>query len=343
MKTMRWCMAAVSGICVLFAACENPWVKRRTDILYGVSISTPAELAKIANNLRGNYKLTADIYLPEVPEGLNNWTPIGSRNNPFTGTFDGNGYTISGLAISATTDFYQGLFSNISGSGTVKNLGLTDVIITSSTSLAGGIAGSNYGTIRNCYVTGTITGADSVGGIAGDNSGGIIENCYTTADITATNGAAGGITGRSAGIVRNCYATGSINGGSGTAGGLAGNCDSGGTVSNSVALNPSITGSGSNGRIAGTDPTIISKGTFTNNKARADMKINNSQLPSGSGTASNKDGADVVFNPNNPVSLVNVFSGWNTSIWNIPSGNLVVGGELPTLKIFPDKQNPTLP
>jgi len=326
-------------LCVVFVVCcGNPLVKELTDPLFKkkpVSISTPAGLAAIANNLNGYYKLTADInlssYVPWIPIG-DNWT------TPFTGTLDGNGHTISWLTIPSATTQYQGLFGNISGTGIVKNLGLTDVVINSTDLTIGGIAANNYGTIQNCYVTGTITGAGCVGGIVGENGGGTIENCYSTADVTETYyGWAGGITANnySNGKVNNCYATGIINGtASGPSGGVVGFYQSG-TVSNNVALNPSITGSIDSGRVAGE----TSVHTYINNKARINMTINGSGV---SGTATNKHGAGT------NVSMA-VYSGlfdstWSPSVWNIPPGSMYgPGSPLPTLKGFSGTQNPTLP
>jgi len=332
MKTIRWRMLAVFGICVLFAACGNPLVKNLTDSLFKkepVSVSTPAGLAAIANNLNGYYKLTADIDL----SSYGNWTPIGNYTTPFTGTFDGNGHTISGLTISSP--YLQGLFGNILG-GTVKNLDLTNVNINSTNRYIGGVAGYNDGgTIQNCYVTGTVTGDDSVGGIVGGNSGGIIENCYTTAAVTATVGDPGGITGTSTSMVKNCYATGSISGViTNPSGGLVGYIFGGGIVTNSVALNSTISGSSTSGRVSGG-----TAGTFSNNKARSTMTVNGGTV---SGTLTDKHGADVNVGS---APYFSVFDGtWSPAVWNIPPGSMYgIGSPLPTLKGIRGTQNPTLP
>ena len=103
--------------------------------------------------LRLHYKLTENIIAGDLHTDLgvdNNWAAIGQSGTPFTGSFDGQGFTITGLKIKKTNSDYQGIFGNIGGSSAVvKNLGI-NVDITALS--AGGIAGTNYGTIQNCYV-----------------------------------------------------------------------------------------------------------------------------------------------------------------------------------------------
>jgi len=108
---------------------------------------------------------------------------------------------------------------------------------------------------------------------------------------------------------------------------------SSGIVSNSVALNPVITGNTSSGRVAW-DPTGL-YGTYTNNQARSDMTVNSATV---SGTLTDKNGAGIALG----MTLSTVFSGWNTSIWNIPNDTLDTYRQLPTLKGFYGTQNPTL-
>jgi len=295
-------------------------------------IYTQTQLAAIgtdATTLGRSYILVNNISLTGT------WTPIGTSTAPFTGTFDGNGHTITGLSISTSTD-YQGLFgqigSNTSSNATVKNLGLTNVSISTTTGeYIGGVAGSNYGTIQNCYVTSTgyLQGKDRIGGIAGVTSG-RIENCYTTADVNVidASGNGGGIVGISTGTVINCYATGAISGGSSNpSGGLVGCSRTGyAEVKNSVALNPSVTGDTDSGRVSGIDSTTISSSAFSNNHARDDMTVNSSTVSGG--TANNKDGADVspaqaatqswwtTASPNGPGWIINASgTGSESSPW----------------------------
>ena len=196
-----------------------------------------------------NCTLTADIDLTGK-----DWTPIGTNfYNSYTGTFDGGGHTIKGLTVT-TNDQYVGLFGRLGKAGTVKNVVMEGVQITSNHSLgyAGGVAGFSWGgTIENCSVSGSvsgtiraggvvgiqweasITGCSSsatvkgmvqVGGVAGEtNSGATMAACYATGNVTIeidpiNNILGGGLVGFNAGSsVLACYATGNVTStGSGT-------------------------------------------------------------------------------------------------------------------------------
>ena len=177
------------------------------------------------------------------------WTPIGSKNNPYTGTFDGNEKTISGLYIDSE-DRLVGLFGYIGNGATVKNVGIVDSYINFSGDYAGGgVCGYNYGgTITNCYNTGTVSGTSAssinyVGGICGQNmNNGKIENCYNTGIVSSSGFFAGGVCGyNDEGEISNCYNTGNVSG-SYVAGGVCGissgtveNCYNTGTVSGEYA------------------------------------------------------------------------------------------------------------
>ena len=140
------------------------------------SVYTPdglTEWAKAAQNDPSlNCTMTTDIDLTGKE-----WTPIGMSRG-YTGTFDGQGHTITGLNISPTEDA-AALFHNIDGDGKVMNLQLKGVTYNGSTAM-GGIATGNYGTIIACSVTGTLTNTANngdVGGIAATNLGNITA-CY---------------------------------------------------------------------------------------------------------------------------------------------------------------------
>lgn len=135
-----------------------------------------------------NCTLTADIDLTGKE-----WTPVG-MNRPYSGTFDGQGHTITGLNISSSSEPVA-LFDDIGGAGKVMNLQLKDVTYNGSTAM-GGIAHGNYGTITACSVTGTLTTASNtaaVGGIAASNLG-TITACWFNGTITG-GGKVGGIAG----------------------------------------------------------------------------------------------------------------------------------------------------
>jgi len=162
-------------------------------------------------SLSAHYKQTANISLSSVSE----WTPIGTDETPFKGSYNGNGMIISSLKIMAPSEDVQGLFGIIDSGAVVKNIGLEYCSIIG-TEGVGGVAGYNEGTIQNCYVTGNISGNDvsgngtTVGGIAGANMG-TIRNCYATASVSG-NGASlatvavGGLVGLNTGTVQDCYA-----------------------------------------------------------------------------------------------------------------------------------------
>lgn len=188
-------------------------------------ISSAAQLKEMSdyvnnrNHLFGDshYKLTNNIILNEdIENNPEQWSPIGtSYSTSFTGVFDGNSRSISGLYMDGDGE-YSGLFGYING-GIVKNLGLTGGFISSSEdfSYAGSIVGFIYnGTIEDCYNTGTVKGK-FVGGIAGTNIRGHIQDCYNAGDIYGLGNfpVAGGIVGdnRDADMtIVNCYNTGSV-------------------------------------------------------------------------------------------------------------------------------------
>ncbi len=136
------------------------------------------------------------------------WTPIGtSFGNSYTGTFDGNGKTITGLTVTGS-DRYTGLFGFIKG--TVKNVVLTEINITSGT-FVGGVAGWSFGgNIENCSVSGSVSGSD-VGGVVGYQQGGSITGCSSSATVKGMVDV-GGVVGQTndGATMTACYATGNV-------------------------------------------------------------------------------------------------------------------------------------
>ena len=141
------------------------------------------------------------------------WTPIGtSFDNSYKGTFDGGGHTIKGLTVT-TNDKYAGLFGYIGNAGTVKNVVMEGVLITSNngSSQAGGVAGFSRGTIENCSVSGSVSGTVYVGGVVGAQWGGSITGCSSSATVKGTVDV-GGVAGQtnSSATLTACYATGNV-------------------------------------------------------------------------------------------------------------------------------------
>ena len=156
-----------------------------------------------------NITLTADIDL--TGKG---WTPIGTDyDNSYTGTFDGGGHTITGLTVT-TNDKYAGLFGYLNRAGTVKNVVMEGVQITSNQIYGGsigGVVGSSWGTIENCSVSGSVSGTVYVGGVAGAQIGGSITGCSSSATVKGMVDV-GGVAGQtnSNATLTACYATGNV-------------------------------------------------------------------------------------------------------------------------------------
>ena len=208
-------------------------------------------IAKLVNNgaVDINITLTADITL------TGEWTPIGtSFGNSYTGTFDGNGKTITGLTVT-TSDQYAGLFGYIGSGGTVKDVTLEGVQIATTHSVgdAGGVAGYSYGNIENCSVSGSVSvsGMNGIaGGVVGFQVGGSLTGCSSSATVNAGNTAGGvaGTTNNGASLTA-CYATGDVtlvsnDIGTYFAGGVVGSNGSSSTLKACYAWG-SVTGSGS--------------------------------------------------------------------------------------------------
>lgn len=129
----------------------------------------------------------------------------------FSGTLEGNGYTISGVAITASGSV-AGLIRYVTKSGVIRNLTVAGTVQPGgSANHVGGIAGENQGLIENCAFSGTVSGNDRIGGIAGYNKlSGIIDGC-STSGIVYGNHDIGGTAGENAGVIRNCENEASIN------------------------------------------------------------------------------------------------------------------------------------
>lgn len=138
------------------------------------------------------------------------WNPIGTQKNPFKGTFDGNGYTISGLHVDTSVS-YAGLFGVLSNTSKVQNLGVESSQVNGK-DFVGIIAGYNAGTLTQVYtVNSTLTGQNYNGGLVGHNAG-IITQSYNLSKVISTGSQVGGITGQNNKTITQSYNTGSITG-----------------------------------------------------------------------------------------------------------------------------------
>ena len=169
-------------------------------------------IAKLVNGGKTdiNITLTADIDLTGK-----DWTPIGTDyDNSYTGTFDGGGHTITGLTFT-TNDENAGLFGYLNRAGTVKNVVMEGVQITSNQIYGGsigGVVGSSLGgTIENCSVSGSVSGTVYVGGVVGAQIDGSITGCSSSATVKGMVDV-GGVAGQtnSSATLTACYATGNV-------------------------------------------------------------------------------------------------------------------------------------
>ena len=173
-----------------------------SDTASGIAITNCEELQAMRDNLAGNYYLANDIDASDTVNwnGGLGFNPIGT----FTGIFDGNGYTITGLYINRPSSNEVGLFSDTNGTE-IKNVGLINVDISSNGSFnAGGLIGVCKSSVTNCYVTGSVNGSSgNAGGLIGYNEA-TITNCYSAA---AVSGAIPGglVSVNSGGIYNDCF------------------------------------------------------------------------------------------------------------------------------------------
>ena len=180
------------------------------------------DLQAIVDDLTANYALVNDIDAKET-ENLNDgagFLPVGNEFNPFNGSFDGRGHTITGLSIDRGSTKFIGLFGYVLG-GRIGNVVLSDVNITGYT-FTGPLVGNLYsGAVDNCSASGTVRGTDYSGaGLVGWNSGSI-SNSSSHCTVTGYQ-YTGGLVGTNGGTIFNCYVTGEVAGSSHYVGGLAG-------------------------------------------------------------------------------------------------------------------------
>ena len=167
-------------------------------------------VAKLVNGGKTDINITLDKNIDLTGKG---WTPIGtSFDNSYKGTFDGGGHTITGLAVT-TNDQFVGLFGYLNRAGTVKNVVMEGIQITSNHMFGctGGVVGYSWGTIENCSVSGSVSGTVYVGGVVGVQIGGSITGCSSSATVKGMVDV-GGVAGQtnSSATLTACYATGNV-------------------------------------------------------------------------------------------------------------------------------------
>ena len=168
-------------------------------------------IAELVNGGKSDINITLDT---DIDLTGKDWTPIGTDyDNSYKGTFDGGGHTITGLTFT-TNDEYVGLFGWLNRAGTVKNVVMEGVQITSHQIYGGsigGVVGYSWGTIENCSVSGSVSGTVYVGGVVGAQIGGSITGCSSSATVKGTVDV-GGVAGQtnSSATLTACYATGNV-------------------------------------------------------------------------------------------------------------------------------------
>lgn len=212
-------------------------------------ISSPEELRAFAEDVNGGntYEGKTVILNANISTENTQWTPVGTSEAPFMGTFDGNYHIIAGLDISGDN---AGLFGYVDN-GVIKNL-VVEGEVNGNSNTAGIVGYLNAGTVENCMNRAAVSGGSAVGGVVGSANGAFtVDGCCNTGDITGTTGYVGGVVGQAfgSGNVKNCYNLGNITGpatvggvGGGHKGGRANfeNCFNIGTVTDSAGSNNNI-------------------------------------------------------------------------------------------------------
>ena len=275
-----------------------------------------------------NITLTADIDLTGK-----DWTPMGtSFSNKYTGTFDGGGHTIKGLTVT-TNDQFVGLFGYLDKAGTVKNVVMEGIQITSNHVLmsgnTGGVVGYSWGTIENCSVSGSVSGTNCVGGVVGSQKAGSIIGCSSSAIVKGTR-YVGGVAGEKWGTMTACYATGNvtleINSPQDLSGGGVVGLNGGSTVlacyaTGNVNSKGSNTGNVHIGGLFGDNYTVVTACYWKNNQEQGFDRNQHSTAPE----ATKVDGSVVTWQK--------AVDAMNTALQNAGSKwRYELNGTLPTLK-----------
>ena len=225
------------------------------------------DLHAIRDNLGGSYTLMNDLdsttagyteLASETADEGKGWESIGTLDESFIGTFDGQGYEISDLFIDRLGAVDVGLFGVVGEQGTVKNVGVVNADVTGEW-YVGGLVGINYGTVSNSYSTSSVTGKENIGGLVGWN-GGTVSNSHSTGSVSGDD-LIGGLVGGSANTVSDSYSSGSVSGES-RVGGLVGGFN--GIVSNSHS-SAVVSGDRHIGGLVGYDNGTVSKCHSTGN------------------------------------------------------------------------------
>jgi len=221
------------------------------------------DLYAIRDNLSGHYLLMNDLDSTtagygELATGAANqgkgWQPIGTSDDPFTGSFDGRGYEITDVFINRPDEYLVGLFGAVDVGGVIQNVKVLNADVTGEWAV-GCLAGENWGDVSNSYSGGTVSGEDCVGGLVGGNSGGVSNSC-SAANVTG-HWDVGGLVGcsDSSGAIGNSYSVGNVTGEWAVGGLVGGNL--GGIVAKSFSTS-GVTGDDYVGGLVGDNQGTVS-------------------------------------------------------------------------------------
>ena len=287
-------------------------------------------VAELVNGGKTDINITLGKNIDLTGKG---WTPIGTNyEKRYKGTFDGRGHTIKGLTVT-TNDQFVGLFGYLDKAGTVKNVVMEGIQITSNHVLmsgnTGGVVGYSWGTIENCSVSGSVSGTDCVGGVVGSQKAGSIIGCSSSATVKGTH-YVGGVAGEKWGTMIACYATGNVTLEIGSPKNLSG----GGVVGlnggsrvlacyaiGNVNSKGSSTGNVHIGGLFGDNYTVVTACYWKNNQEQGIGRNQHNTAPE----ATKVDGTDVTWQK--------AVDAMNTALQNAGSGwRYELNGALPTLR-----------
>lgn len=211
---------------------ENPYQIGNAAELYWFAGLVNGTLEGVKKDASADAILTTDITVNKGVLDANKnlvsesdfieWAPVGNDIYAYTGTFDGKGYTVSGLYFNNPNSSFVGLFGFIGANGKISNVGVLDSYFKFKAQ-GGGVCGMNYGELQNCSNSSTVIGnmEQGIGGVCGENDyGGIIENCFNEGTVRATTeegtfvfGGVGGVCGiNEMSTIKSCYNTASVSG-----------------------------------------------------------------------------------------------------------------------------------
>ena len=286
-------------------------------------------IAELVNGGKTDINITLDKNIDLTGK---DWTPIGTDyDNSYKGTFDGGGHTITGLTFT-TNDEFAGLFGWLNRAGTVKNVVMEGVQITSNQIYGGsigGVVGSSWGTIENCSVSGNVSGTVYVGGVVGAQIGGSITGCSSSATVKGMVDV-GGVAGQtnSSATLTACYATGNviieINPKKNIAGGSLVGMNAGSSLlacyaTGNVTSTGSSTGKVHIGGFLGNNYTTVTAGYWKNNHEQ--------------GIGYNRESTGATKVDGSVVTWQNAVDAMNTALQNAGSEwRYELNGALPTLR-----------